>query len=78
MLTTKPYYQVCRDLIRDAAEMFDHPRFIHLGMDEEAARYQHGIQIVRTDELWWHDLSFFCKAAEGLGMRPHDDVIAGL
>ena len=26
----------------------------HLGMDEEEARYQYGIQIVRTDELWWH------------------------
>ena len=70
MLTTRKYYEVCHDLIRDAAEMFGNPRFIHLGMDEEAERYQYGIKIVRTDELWWHDLSFFCNVAEGLGMRP--------
>ena len=31
MVTTKPYYQACRELIRDAAEMFDHPRFFHIG-----------------------------------------------
>jgi len=84
MLCTKKYYQVCRDLIRDAAEMFDHPRFIHLGMDEEEARYQYGIQIVRTDDLWWHDLDFLAKASEEFGMRPwiwsghgvlHDDFV---
>ena len=38
MLTTKPYYQVCRDVIKDTAEMFDHPRFLHIGYDEGRRR----------------------------------------
>ena len=28
MLSTKTYYQVCSDLIRDVCEIFDHPRFL--------------------------------------------------
>ena len=70
MVTTKPYYQVCRDVIRDAAEMFDHPRFLHIGYDEERASHQKGFQCVRTDEVWWHDLLFFVKTVEEAGMRP--------
>lgn len=85
MVTTKTYYQVCRDLIRDAAEMFDHPRFLHIGYDEERADYQKGFKCVRTDEVWWHDFLFFVKAVENAGMRPwmwsdygwnHDDFVS--
>lgn len=70
MLTTRKYYEVCRDLIRDAAEMFDHPRLMHIGMDEEATRYQHGFVCVRDGEMWWHDLYYFCKMVEECGARP--------
>ena len=70
MLTTKRYHQVCRELIKDAAEMFDHPRFLHIGYDEEKAHFQHGFQCVRTDEVWWHDFLFFVKTVEDAGMRP--------
>ena len=70
MVTTSRYYEVCRDLIRDAAEMFDHPRFFHIGYDEERATHQHGFQCVRTDEVWWHDFLFFVKTVEDVGMRP--------
>lgn len=69
MLTTKPYYRVCRDVIRDAYEMFDHPRYLHIGYDEESWGHQHGFKCVRTDEVWWHDFLFFVKAAEKQGMR---------
>ena len=70
MVTTKPYYRVCRDLIRDAAEMFDHPRFLHIGYDEERISHQKGFQCVRTDEVWWHDFLWFVKTVENAGMRP--------
>ena len=85
MVTTKTYYRVCRDLIRDAAEMFDHPRFLHIGYDEERAEYQKGYQCARTDEVWWHDFLFFVKTVEDAGMRPwmwsdygwkHDDFVS--
>ena len=39
MVSTKKYYQVCEDLIKDVAEIFDHPRFFHLGYDEETASH---------------------------------------
>ena len=70
MLTTGKYYEVCRDLIRDVAEMFDHPRLFHIGYDEESAEHQRGFKCVRVDEVWWHDLNFFVKVVEQNGMRP--------
>ena len=84
MVTTKPYYQACRDIIRDAAEMFDHPRFLHIGYDEERISHQKGFQCIRTDEVWWHDFLWFVKTVEDEGMRPwmwsdygwkHDDFV---
>jgi len=85
MVTTKPYYAACRDLIRDAAEMFDHPRYFHIGYDEERISHQRGFQCVRTDEVWWHDFLWFVKTVEDAGMRPwmwsdygwhHDDFVS--
>ena len=72
MLSTKPYYQVCQDVIRDLAEIFDHPRFIHLGYDEETAGHQWAQQYVaiRKGELWWHDFLWFVSTTEKAGMRP--------
>ena len=69
MLTTRQYYQVCRDVIRDTAEMFDRPRFLHIGYDEESVGHQRGFKCVRTDELWWHDFLFFVRTVEKNNMR---------
>jgi hypothetical protein len=69
MLTTRPYYQVCRDVIRDTWEMFDRPRALHIGYDEESFGHQKGFKCVRTDEVWWHDFLFFVKTVEKLQMR---------
>ena len=38
-VSAKPYYEVCRDLIKDAVNIFDGPRFFHLGMDGETAEH---------------------------------------
>ena len=72
MVSTPTYYRVCQDLIRDACEIFGHPRFIHLGFDEETSELQkkHQFCVVRQGDLWWHDLLKFADAAERLGMRP--------
>ncbi len=85
MLSTEKYYQVCSDLIRDVAEIFDHPRFLHIGYDEERISHQKGFQCIRTDEVWWHDFLWFVKTVEDAGMRPwmwsdygwkHDDFVS--
>ena len=70
MISTRTYYQVCRDVIKDAAEMFDHPRFLHIGYDEENFGGQQAFKCVRVDELWWHDFLYFVKTVEENGMRP--------
>jgi hypothetical protein len=72
MVSTKPYYKVCSDLIRDVAEIFDHPRFLHLGYDEESEdlQRQHDYCIVRHGELWWHDFLWFMQETGKAGMRP--------
>ena len=72
MLSTPAYYKVCADLIRDVCEIFDHPRFLHLGYDEETAADQSRFQycVVRQGDLWWHDFLWFVKETEKNGMRP--------
>ncbi len=71
MTSTSIYYRVCADLIRDALRLFESPRFIHLGMDEEVVElnkaydYAHG----RQGELWWHDLNFLVGEVEKHGSR---------
>ena len=71
MVSTKTYYKVCADLIRDVAEMFGRPRFIHLGYDEEKpiAQMKSAYMVVRQGELWWHDLEFFRREVEKNGCR---------
>ncbi len=72
MVSTKKYYQVCEDLIKDVAEIFDRPRFMHLGYDEETANHQrsHLYAVCRQGELWWHDFLWFAKVTEKTGCRP--------
>lgn len=71
MVSTPIYYQVCRDIIRDTIEMFDRPRFVHLGLDEEVALFQslHSIATVRQGDLWWHDVRFLIDEVEKHGSR---------
>ena len=72
MVSTRKYYQVCEDLIKDVAEIFDCPRFFHLGYDEETAAHQrqHLFAVCRQGDLWWHDFLWFVDVTEKAGCRP--------
>ena len=72
MLSTPEYYRVVSDTIRDAIEAFDHPRFIHLGFDEERAEWMrdNNYYVARQGELWWHDFLYTVGCAEKWGSRP--------
>ena len=71
MLSTKKYYEVVRDLIAEVCEVFENPRFFHLGMDEEDFPDHHtGMTSIRSDDLWWHDLYFYFNEVEKYGARP--------
>jgi hypothetical protein len=72
IVSTPEYYQFASDVIREVCEAFDHPRFIHLGLDEEKpgmATNRAAIHI-RNTELWWHDAYFVFAEAEKNGARP--------
>jgi len=71
MISTLKYYDVCRDLIAEISDLFDKPRFFHLGMDEEHEhnqRFQKYV-CVRKDNLYWGDFYFFLGEVEKNGSR---------
>lgn len=72
MVSTARYYEVCADLIREVSELYDGPRYLHLGYDEEGYgnQAQYGLVVIRQGELWWHDLLWFAATTEKAGMRP--------
>lgn len=72
MLSTPQYYKVCEDLIREVAELFDYPKYFHLGMDEENAGNQKDFSYccIRQKDLWWHDAYFLFDTCEIVGARP--------
>ncbi len=72
MLSTQEYYEVCKDLIAEAIDLFDNPRFFHLGMDEEVLDYQKNFEYIaiRQRDLWWGDLYFYLGEVMKKGTRP--------
>ena len=72
MVSTQQYYMVCRNLINEIIDIFDKPRFFHLGMDEENAplQKQHNFVIVRQNDLWWHDFYILTEEVEKNNVRP--------
>ena len=74
MISTPAYYKVCEDVLADVHEVFGHPRFIHIGCDEETAHHQcAGGQFqyvsVRLGDAWWCDFLHLVKTVERLGAR---------
>ena len=71
MVSTPAYYGVVSDLIRDVCEIFGHPRFFHIGMDEETYRVQRGFDYVvcRQGSFWYKDVDFFRREVEQHGAR---------
>lgn len=72
MLSSKPYYSFCKDLIAEAIDLFGRPRFIHFGMQDEGWEKQQNRDriIYRQDKLWWSDLYFYISEAMGRCVRP--------
>ena len=72
MLSTRKYYEVVADVIRDVVEIFDRPRLFHIGYDEEMpiAEFNHFHVTVRQGDLWWHDLNYTIDQVTRHGSRP--------
>jgi hypothetical protein len=72
MVSTQKYYNLCRDLIAESIDIFDKPRFFHVGMDEETPANQRRADfvVVRQNDLWWADFYFMVSEVEKGGARP--------
>jgi len=72
MVSTPPYYEIVKKLISETAELFDRPRFFHIGMDEEGMGCQKkfNMVVIRQGELWWHDFNYICDCVREAGCRP--------
>lgn len=72
MVSTPEYYQVCKDIIQEVAEVFDYPKYFHLGMDEEGMVCQKNYSycVIRQHDLWWHDAYYLFDCCDKVGARP--------
>ena len=69
-MSTPEYYQVCKDLIEEVYELFEHPEYIHLGLDEEFRDFQgEKGKYFRKDEKLFNDWKFFFKCVNDLGAK---------
>ena len=72
MLSTSTYYQVTKDLIEEVYELFEHPAYIHLGMDEEDNKHQKGRDYVafRQGNQYMKDLRHLVDCVKATGATP--------
>ena len=72
MISSPTYYKVTKELIEEVYEIFEHPAYIHLGMDDEGPFYlQHSqYAVFRRGELYFHDLKYLCGVVSALGATP--------
>jgi len=71
MVSTQTYYNVCKNLINEVIDLFDTPRFFHLGMDEETYNHQkdYNYVTIRQNDLWWHDFYLLMDEVEKSNVR---------
>lgn len=70
MISTPPYYRFCEDVLKDVYDVFGHPKYIHLGMDEESTDSIGGnYNVIRRGKLYWHDQQHLFDTVEKLGAR---------
>ena len=66
MVSSKKYYEVCKNLIDEVHDIFEKPRLFHIGMDEEDyanQKFHHNV-VVRQNDLWWNDLYYLQNILE--------------
>lgn len=72
MTGTAKYRQVVDDLILDVCEVFDRPRYFHIGYDEEsyACVKDRELIVLRQGESWWRDFNACVEQVLKNGSRP--------
>ena len=71
MKGTAKYYEVVRELIDEVCEVFAPVKYFHVGMDEEdVPNHRKPFTIIRSNDMWYHDLYFYMECTEKHGARP--------
>lgn len=72
MTSSSIYYKVCHDIIEEIYELFEQPKYIHIGMDEEnySMLQKFDYVVLRKGELLMHDLKFLIDEVNALGAKP--------
>ncbi len=67
-------HRVVSDLIKEVYELFDHPDYIHIGMDEEDNEHANydpdGYCMYRKGKLYWHDMRYIIDCVKETGAKP--------
>ena len=71
MPATPPYREKCADVLREAYDVLEKPKYVHVGMADETGSYAHRhLALFRRKEVLWHDLKLFSDTLTKLGARP--------
>lgn len=72
MVGTPKYYEVCKDIVEEAIELFDNPPFFHLGLEEEdyASQRTQPVVTVRSPAMKLRDATFLFDICRSHGVRP--------
>ena len=72
LTSTPEYYDFCSDIIKEIYEIFEHPQYIHIGMDEEDAEHQKKSDLVifRRGSLLMNDMKFLIDEVNKTGAKP--------
>ncbi len=79
MTSSPAYYKFAEDIIKELYELFEHPRYIHIAMDEEGEQHmtEADLVIFRRRDLLWHDMKFLIKTVTDTGAKAmiwHDKI----
>jgi hypothetical protein len=73
MVGTDRYNAVCDDLIAELTDLFNGPRFFHIGMDEETIHHCRGLQlehvILREGKVWLDAVKRLDRSVRRCGAR---------
>lgn len=72
MISTKVYYSVVRELIKEVIDIFDKPEMLHIGLEDEGnhAQVRYDYVCYRQFDLYWHDYKFLLDCVRENGVRP--------
>lgn len=72
MVGTETYNRVCCEVLDEVAEVFDRPKFFHLGLDEEMVNNQANFPVtrIRSPRQKLHDANLLFDVLRSKGIRP--------